>query len=52
MFQNFLGRTVVPLAWLRLLQIKSIYQHRQLLGSHGHAALFLTRHRPTKAAFL
>src|SRR5271168_5263845 len=40
MFQNCLGRTTVPLAWPRLLQIESIYQHRQLLGAQAHAALF------------
>ncbi len=52
MFQSFLCRTPVPLAWLRLLQIEPVHQHRQLLGAHGHAALFLFRLRPTEAAFL
>jgi len=52
MFQNFLGRAPVPLAWLRLLQIEPVHQHRQLLGAHGHAVLFFTGSGPTEAAFL
>jgi hypothetical protein len=52
MFQNFLCRTPIPLAWLRLFEIEPVHQHRQLLGAHCHAALFFFRFRLTEAAFL
>jgi hypothetical protein len=52
MFQSFLRGTPVPLAWLRLLQVESVYQHRQLFGAHRHAMLFFVCCGSTKAAFL
>ena len=52
MFQNFLRRTPVPLAWLRLLEIEPVHQHRQFLSAHRRAALFFFRLRPSETAFL
>ena len=51
MFQNFLCRTPVPLARLRLLHIQSVHQHCQFLGAHRYAALFFSRRRPPEAPF-
>ena len=52
MFQSFLRRTPVPVASFGLFQIEPVHQHRQLLGTHRHAALFFTRCGPTETAFL
>src|SRR5258708_7146765 len=52
MFQSVLRGTAIPLAWLRLLQIEPVYQHRHLGSAHRYAVLFLAGGGPAEAAFL